>query len=147
MLQLADRVKFYNFNKRSVQDELFTEYIKKYTPGCIMTLGQFFDFLEDHMIEKPGSDEKSSMFDEIEQIHQLYLDLKLDKATCLPCIKPLSCLRRWNDEKSRLKRVLGPDTTSKKVSTVKIVTNMNKLYSQIKAQANFLAKCFVTNSI
>ena len=87
------------------------------------------------------------MFNEIEQIHQLYLDLNLDKAKCRRCIKTLSCLRRWNDEKSRLRKALGADPTPKKVSVVKVGSNLNKLKSQVNAQLNFLAKCYVTNEI
>ena len=51
MLQLADRVKYYNFNRRSVQDEMFTQYMTKYATDGIMTLEQFICFLDDHMIK------------------------------------------------------------------------------------------------
>ena len=87
------------------------------------------------------------MFDKIDVILEHYLDLKLEKAPCGKCIKPFSCLRRYNNEKSRLKKHLDPEVNSKKVSIVKIATNLNKLYSQVKSQASFLAKCYVTNAI
>ena len=87
------------------------------------------------------------MLHEIEEIYELYLDLKLSKASCRRFVKPCSCLRRWNDEKSRLRKHLDPEVTSKKVSTVKIATNLNKLYSQVNSQLSFLAKCYVTDSI
>ena len=123
------------------------QYVTKYSTEGIMTLEQFIRFLDDHMIKKPGSEKKSSMFNEIEEIHQLYLDIKLNKATCRRCVTPFAFLRRWNDEKSRLKKALNPDLTSKNASTAKIATNLGKLYSQIKGQLNFLAKCYVTKSI
>ena len=37
MLTLTDRVKTYNFNRRSVQDEIFALYVTKYSTGGIMT--------------------------------------------------------------------------------------------------------------
>ena len=73
------------------------------------------------------------MFDFIEEIHSLYLDLKLDKAACRSCIKNWSYVRRWNDEKSRLRKALGPDYTSKKVSTAKVALNLFALYSQVNS--------------
>ena len=57
MLQLADRVKFYNFNERSVQDELFARYVTKYSTNGIMTFENFVHFLDDHMIDIPGKDQ------------------------------------------------------------------------------------------
>ena len=68
MLTLADRVKNYNFNKRSVQDEIFAQYVTKYSTDGLMTLAQFVHFLDHHMIKKPGSDETNTMFNEIEEI-------------------------------------------------------------------------------
>ena len=57
MLQLADRVKFYNFNERSVQDELFARCVTKYSANGIMTFENFVQFLDDHMIDIPGKDQ------------------------------------------------------------------------------------------
>ena len=51
MLTLADRVKNYNFNKRSVQDEIFAQYVTKYSTEGIMTFEQFVSFLDSHMIK------------------------------------------------------------------------------------------------
>ena len=38
MLTLVDRVKTYSFNKRSVQDEIFAQYVIKYSTDGLMTL-------------------------------------------------------------------------------------------------------------
>ena len=37
MLPLADRMKSYNFNGRSVQDEMFALYVRGYSTDGIMT--------------------------------------------------------------------------------------------------------------
>ena len=51
MLTLADRVKNYSFNRRSVQDEIFAQYVTKYSTDGTMTFDQFVYFLDCHMIK------------------------------------------------------------------------------------------------
>ena len=72
MLPLADRVKWYNFNGRSVQDEIFALYVAKYSTEGIMTFDQFVGFLDAHKIKLPGSERTESMFDQIELIFGTY---------------------------------------------------------------------------
>ena len=50
MLTLADRVKNYNFNRRSVQDEIFAYYVTKYSNEGMMTFAQLVNFLDKHFI-------------------------------------------------------------------------------------------------
>ena len=63
MLTLAERVKQHNFNRRSVQNELFAKYVPKYSTRGVIDFEQFVRFLEDHMIKQPGSDQMKSMFE------------------------------------------------------------------------------------
>ena len=79
-LQLVDRVKNYRFNKRSVQDELLAVYIKNYSNNGLMTLQNFVRFLEDHKVKQPVQ-ERTSMFEIIDQIHDLYLDIALEESS------------------------------------------------------------------
>ena len=125
MLPLADRVKHYKFNQRSVQDEMLAKYFPSYSTGGVMTFDQFIRFLDDHLIKQPGSDQVESMFEEIEEISKLYLDQKLGKAKCMNC---LSWLRIWNDDKSRLRKLLDPKYTSDKLPIAKIVSNLFTLF-------------------
>ena len=104
-----------------------------------MTLEQFVRFLDDHRIKLPGSERTESMFNKIDMIFDEYLNLKLEKSPFRQCVKAFSCLRRWSDEKSRWRKSLDSDYKSKKGSTLKIVLNLYKLYSQVTSQASFLS--------
>ena len=91
---------------------------------------QFVKFLDDHQIEKPGSEANRSMFEEIEEIHRLYLKTKLEEDRCGKFLKPLSCLRAWNEEKSRLRKLLDlNDDADSKVPVMSVVKNGHASYS------------------
>ena len=73
-----------------------------------MTFESFVKFLDDHKMKKPKSEKSTTMFEEIEAIHDLYLDKQLENARCRRLTKSLSCLRRFSDQKSRLNKILDP---------------------------------------
>ena len=118
-----------------------------YTTDGRLSFYQFVRFLEKHNMKLAGSEIESPMFDQIKTIHDLYLEIELNTAYCPNMIKYLTCLRGWSDEKSRLRKILGAEKKSTKVSTMSLISSANNVYSQVKQQLNFLSKCFITNKI
>lgn len=79
---------------------LSTEYAKQ----GLIHYSDFYVFLRDHKIQKPGTRESVTMWEEIETIHDLYLKKKLKGVWYASLIKPVGkFFRSYSDEKKRLK--------------------------------------------
>lgn len=61
----------------------------------------FFEFL--HFLES------FELFDKVKSIEEIYSEIKLEGTCCKGVLKKLKCARRFNDESSRLKRLLDPN--------------------------------------